>query len=102
MSLEYEKLTERIIGAAIEVHKNLGPGYLESIYENALAIEFKKRNISFKKQCTVKIKYNNVEVGRHIFDFFIENKIVLELKTIKNIKILVYKPIGEVVTLVTP
>ena len=46
MILEYKELTEKIIGAAIEVHKKLGPGFLESIYENALAIEFKKRGIS--------------------------------------------------------
>ncbi len=48
--LEHEELTGNIIGAAIEVHKQLGPGFLESIYENALAIELRKRGIKFTKQ----------------------------------------------------
>jgi GxxExxY protein len=85
MNLEYEELTKKIIGAAIEVHKKLGPGFLESIYENALAIEFKKRNIIFKKQHEEIIEYDNYEAGRHRFDFLVENEIIVELKTIKNI-----------------
>lgn len=86
MNLEYEELTKKIIGAAIEVHKKLGPGFLESIYENALAIEFKKRNIIFKKQHEEIIEYDNYEAGRHRFDFLVENEIIVELKTIKNIE----------------
>jgi GxxExxY protein len=74
MNLEHESLTEKIIGAAIEVHKKLGPGFLESIYENALAIEFKKRGICYKKQYEKVIKYDNYEVGRHKFDYFVENE----------------------------
>ena len=85
-NLEYEELTKKIIGAAIEVHKKWGPGFLESIYENALAIEFKKRNIIFKKQHEEIIEYENYEVGRHRFDFLVENEIIVELKTIKNIE----------------
>jgi len=86
MNLEYEALTEKIIGAATCVHKKLGPGFLESIYENALAIEFKKRGICFKKQHEEVIKYDNCEVGKHRFDYLVENEIIVELKTIKNIE----------------
>lgn len=86
MILEYKELTEKIIGAAIEVHKKWGPGFLESIYENALAIEFKKRGISYKKQHEEIIEYDNYEVGRHRFDFLVENEIIVELKTIKNLE----------------
>jgi len=86
MNLEYEDLTQKIIGAAIEVHKKLGPGFLESIYENALAIEFKKNNIIFKKQYETIIEYDKCEVGRHRFDFLVENEIIVELKAIKNLE----------------
>lgn len=86
MKLEHEELTQKIIGAAIEVHKKLGPGFLESIYENALAIEFKKNNIIFKKQYETIIEYDKYEVGRHRFDFLVENEIIVELKAIKNLE----------------
>ena len=59
---------------------------MESIYENTLAIEFKKRNINYKKQHEEIIEYENYEVGRHRFDFLVENEIIVELKTIKNIE----------------
>ena len=83
--LEYEELTGKIIGAAIEVHTKLGPGFLESVYENALAIELRKRGMNFTKQEEVDIFYDDEEVGKHRLDLFIEGTIVLELKAIKNI-----------------
>ena len=70
MALEHEALTERIIGAAIEVHRRLGPGFLESVYEKALIIELKKRGI---------ITYDGNEVGRHRLDLFVEDTIVVDL-----------------------
>ncbi|HZZ28921.1 MAG TPA: GxxExxY protein [Pirellulales bacterium] len=84
MSLEHKKLTEQIIGGAIEVHRRLGPGYLESIYEAALVIELQKRNLFVEKQVDVVIEYDGHEVGRHRLDLFIERTIVVELKTIKD------------------
>ena len=83
--LEYEELTGKIIGAAIEVHTKLGPGFLESVYENALAIELRKRGINYTKQEEVDIFYDDEEVGKHRLDLFIEGTIVLELKAIKNV-----------------
>jgi GxxExxY protein len=84
--LEYEQLTEKIIGCAIEVHKKLGPGFIESIYENALIIELQKKGLSFNRQREVVIQYDGVEVGRHRLDFIIEDTIVVELKAVKNIE----------------
>ena len=72
MSLEHEELTEKIIGGAIEVHRRLGPGFLESIYENALVIELNKRGLSVQPQVEVPIRYDGIEVGRHILDLVVE------------------------------
>ena len=83
MALEYEELTERIIGAAIEVHRTLGPGFLESIYENALVLELKKRGLSVQQELEIPIHYLDVEVGKHRLDQLVEKTIVVEIKAIK-------------------
>ena len=85
MVLEHEDLTGRIIGAAIEVHRHLGPGFLESIYENALMVELRHRRIAFARQLAVPIVYQGVEVGLHRLDLFVEDQIVVELKAIKEL-----------------
>ena len=79
-------MTERIIGCAIEVHKKLGPGFLESIYENAFIIELQKQNLQVERQQEVVIKYDSVEIGRHRLDLIIDDTIVVELKAIKNVE----------------
>src|SRR4030042_948023 len=84
--LEYEDLTDKIIGCAIEVHKKMGPGFLESIYENAFVIELHKQNLRIEKQREVVIKYDGVEVGRHRLDLIVNDTIVVELKAIRNIE----------------
>ena len=84
--LEYEQLTERIIGCAIEVYKKLGPGFLESIYENAFIIELQKQNLHVEWQREVIVKYDGVEVGRHRLDLIVDDTIVVELKAVKNIE----------------
>jgi len=86
MALEHEALTERIIGAAIEVHRRLGPGYLESFYEKALVLELKKCGLSVRDQLEIIIRYDDQEIGRHKLDLFIEDTIVVELKAIKNLE----------------
>lgn len=83
--LELENLTGKIIGAAVEVHKKLGPGFLESIYEHALAIEFAKRGIRYSEQHEIEVRYDTQSVGKHRLDLFVEGEIVLELKTVKDI-----------------
>ncbi len=86
MSLEYKEITEEIIGAAIEVHRRLGPGFIESIYEKALIIELKKRGMPAKEQYEVIIRYDDIEVGRHRLDLVVDDNIVVELKAIKDLE----------------
>jgi GxxExxY protein len=77
--LEYEKLTEKIIGAAIEVHRRLGPGFIESIYEKALVLELRRAGLQVQQQLELVISYDGVEIGRHRLDLFVEQTIVVEL-----------------------
>jgi GxxExxY protein len=86
VALEHKALTQRIIGAAIEVHKVMGPGYIEAIYENALAIEMKSRGISYARQVLVPIFFRTSKIGVHRLDFFIEDEIVVELKASKALE----------------
>jgi GxxExxY protein len=84
--LEHEELTERIIQAAIAVHRQLGPGFLESIYEAALAIELRKHGLRFERQRRLPILYDGVEIGFHRLDLLVEDTIVVELKAVKRIE----------------
>lgn len=81
---QFENLSKRIIGAAIKVHKELGPGFLESIYEEALKIELKKNRLHYDAQKEIKIEYIGVEVGLHRLDLIVENKIIVELKAVRE------------------
>jgi len=85
-ALEHAELTERIIGAAIEVHRRLGPGFIESIYENALVIEARKRGLRLRQQQPIAIEYDGIEVGKHILDLLVEDTIIVELKAVKNLE----------------
>src|SRR5690349_13258016 len=83
MELEHGDLTEKIIGAAIEVHKTLGPGFIESCYHNAMVHELIKRGLRVQSKEPVRIWYDGVEVGKHELDLIVESLIVVELKAIK-------------------
>jgi len=85
MALELEELTERIIGAAIEVHRRLGPGFLESIYEKALEIELRKRGMLVERQVPVTVYYDQEPIGIHRLDMVVEHAVVLELKAVKDL-----------------
>ena len=85
MPLEHEDLTGAIIGAAIAVHKELGPGFLESVYDNALAIELGQRAIPYHRQFYISVIYQGVQVGVHRLDYFVKDQIVVELKAAKDI-----------------
>ena len=82
---EINKISEEIIGCAIEVHKNLGPGLLESLYEEALCIEFKLRDINFKRQVVIPVKYKEHKIGEHRIDIIVKEKVIVELKAVDNI-----------------
>ena len=83
--LQHEELTGHIIGAAIHVHRELGPGFVESIYANALGIELRLRRIPFEREQLIRVLFRQEEVGRHRLDFVVKDKIVVELKAIKNL-----------------
>jgi GxxExxY protein len=81
--LRSRAITQRIIGAAIAVHRDLGPGFLESIYEEALAVEFALQGIGFVRQKPVNLFYKDHQIGEHRLDFLVENLVVVELKAIR-------------------
>jgi GxxExxY protein len=76
------ELTGKIIGCAIEVHKFLGNGFQEVIYQRALAIELKNEGIEFSREHEMDIFYKGEKIGSRRVDFFIENKIMVELKAV--------------------
>jgi GxxExxY protein len=84
--LEHEELTERIIQAAIAVHRQLGPGFLEAIYEKALILELRKGGLQFDHQRSLSILYDGVQIGEHRLDLLVEGTIVVELKAVKRIE----------------
>jgi GxxExxY protein len=80
------RLTHKVIEAAIEVHKYFGPGLLESVYEEALAMEMKNLGLVFEKQKPINVFYNEHDLGLGFrADFIIENQVILELKTVEKI-----------------
>jgi GxxExxY protein len=80
------ELTRRIIAAAIRVHSELGPGYLESSYEEALAIEFREARMFFERQKLLPIFYREHIVGQHRVDLVVEDKVIVELKAISALE----------------
>ena len=84
--LELGAISERVIGAAIAVHRELGPGFIESIYEQALAVEFDAVGIRYERQKPVSVSYRNVHVGEHRLDFLVEECLVVELKAVKALE----------------
>jgi len=83
---EVNELTYRVNGAAIEVHKRLGPGLLESIYHKCLAHELSRRNIRFSSEVNIPIHYKDVNIDAKIkCDLYVENCLVVEIKAIENV-----------------
>ncbi len=83
--MQINKLTEKIIGLAIKVHRTLGPGFLESVYQAALAYEFKKAGIPFEKEKGLPVQYGDIilEVGFRC-DFLVDKRVIVECKSIKQ------------------
>ena len=80
-----EELAKQFIDAAIEVHRDLGPGYDEILYANALAVELEKREIPFEREKPVDVFYKGVLVGEKRLDFFLGGEVVVELKTVEKL-----------------
>jgi len=82
----HEELTEQVIGAAIEVHRALGPGLLESAYEECLCHEFHLRGISFERQKPLPVEYKSVKLDcGYRLDLIVENRVILEIKCIEHV-----------------
>lgn len=83
-----EDLAKKVIGAALEVHKILGPGYLESVYEEALAKELSLREISFERQKSINVVYKGFEIGEGRLDFLIDKELIVELKAVDSLSVI--------------
>ncbi len=80
-----DQLAYAVIGAAIEVHKELGPGFLEAVYEEALCFELKERGIPYLRQAEISVSYKGHPVGTGYIDILVDNRLVVELKAVDRI-----------------
>ncbi len=80
MGLQYEKITEQIIGAAFEVHGMLGYGFLEKVYQRAMQAELSRRGLKAELEHKITVYYKNVAVGDYQADLFVEEAVIVELK----------------------
>lgn len=81
----YKELSYDVVGAAMAVHRELGHGFLEKVYHNALAVELRNRGVPFEMEAPVKVSYKDEEVGDYYADFIIEGKLILEIKACNGI-----------------
>ncbi len=84
--VEIDKLTHKIIGCAMKVHTILGNGFQEVIYQRALAIEFEKQGLGFNREMEMSIYYEGIDIGTRRVDFFVEDKVMVELKAIEKLE----------------
>jgi len=84
VELMHKELTFAVIGAAMEVHRILGPGFLEAVYQVALERELILRAIPFEKQVRLPVKYKEMIVGDNLADFIIDGKLIVEIKAVSN------------------
>lgn len=112
--LKYENLTKQILGAAIEVHRELGPGLLESAYEECLCHELNLRQLSFERQVSIPVLYKGIKLDcGYKLDILVEQTVILELKCVEKItpvheaQLLTYmkllnKPVGFILNFNVP
>lgn len=84
--MKYKELTNNIINAAYTVHNTLGFGFLEKVYQNALIIELRERDVKVEPEKPIKVLYNGQVVGDYVADIVVENKVILELKAVKELR----------------
>jgi GxxExxY protein len=84
--MDVEELIRKVIGAAIKVHRELGPGFLESVYEEALAVEFERQGIQYEKQKLIPILYRDRKVGEHRLDMLVEDGLIIENKAVSELE----------------
>ncbi len=84
--MKYQQLTHKIIGCAMEVHKHMGNGFQEVVYQRALAIEMELQGISFSREFEMSLQYKGHDVGTRRVDFFVEECVMVEIKAIINLE----------------
>ena len=82
---ELNEATGAVVSAALEVHRVLGPGFLEAVYEEAMAVEFELRNIPYERQKPVGVSYKGRKIGEGKLDFLVRDSVVVELKAAEKI-----------------
>ena len=85
MHLEHEELSGAIIGCSMTVHRVFGPGFLESVYKNALAIELRKRGLPFEREKRITIRYEGETIGDFSADFLVDGAVIAEVKAIRAV-----------------
>ncbi len=83
--MDNAKLTDQVIGAAYEVHRTLGPGFLGKVYCNALQIELELRGITSKPEVMIDVFYKGHRVGEYKADLFVENKLIIQVKAVQTL-----------------
>jgi GxxExxY protein len=83
---KFQEITEKVIGASMKVHSALGNGFQEVIYQRALEIELQEHNVRFKRELSMPIYYKGHNIGERRVDFFVEDKIMVELKAITQLE----------------
>jgi GxxExxY protein len=90
MKIDYSKdinsLTHKIIGCAMEVHKHLGNGFQEVIYQRALSIELSLQGLDFEREKEMELTYKNYDIGTRRVDFFVEELVMVEIKAIEKLE----------------
>jgi GxxExxY protein len=84
--MDVNELTYQINGAVFEVNRELGPGFLEKVYENALLVELVERGLKVESQVPIKVKYKGKEVGEYYADIVVENRVILEIKVADSLQ----------------
>ena len=84
-SMEIDAAARAVIGAALEVHRELGPGYLESVYENALSTELELRDSKFERQQSFSLTYKDRRIGDGRIDFLVDGCLVVEIKAVERL-----------------
>jgi GxxExxY protein len=86
--VETNALTERVIACAIEVHRELGPGLLEAVYERALCMEFSAAGIEFKRQIGIPLYYKGELLSEHRPDLIVDDKVIVEIKSVETLNLI--------------
>jgi len=84
-SVQLDETASVVFSAALEVHRVLGPGFLESVYEEAMAVELELRGITFERQKPIGVSYKGYAIGEGRLDFFVQNSLIVELKAAEKL-----------------